>query len=242
MPELTIILSYYSQPEMLRQQLSTIRFYPKDTKVIIVDDGSPVTARSVIDRRTVRGIDLSLYRIIPDIPWNRSQARNLGTYKSITEWVLHVDIDHILPVDCVNSLLNYQLDRTHWYRFQRHRVGRADATRQKDQISPDATKGKIHPHHDCYLIRRDWFMDSPYDERYSGCLGGGTPFIQRMIQLRGEPELLPDNIYLQVYTMNKVKDASVNLDRDTTEYTRRREQIADARPEKMLCHPWDQVI
>ena len=243
MSDLTLIVPYYSQPDMLQAQLAVIRGYPVGVRVIIVDDGSPIPVK--IDKRTLRHCKatVSLYRIVDDIPWNRGQARNLGAYQSQTDWIIQVDTDHILPVTCLDNLLSkFNPDIDHWYRFPRIRIGKADTTRQKDSIPDNQSKGKIHPHQDSYLIRRDWFMDSPYDERYSGCLGGGTPFLARMTQLHGEPLLLPDNIHLEVYTMDKVKDASVTLDRDRTEYTRRRDRIRDARPEKMICQPWVQVF
>lgn len=239
----TLIISYYNQPEMLQAQLAVIRDYPA-IQVMIVDDGSPQPAKRCIDRRRFRHseVKLSLYRIKEDIPWNRSEARNLGAYRSETGWIIQVDCDHILPADCAKQLLEFSPRLDKWYRFPRIRIGKADSTRKKDQISPDAGKGKIHPHQDSYLIRKDWFMQSPYDERYSGCLGGGTPFLSRMIQLKGEPLLLPDDIYLEVYTMDKIKDASVDLSRDTSEYARRRAKIADACPTQMLMYPWEQVI
>ena len=239
----TLIISYYNQPDMLQAQLEFIRDYPQ-INVIIVDDGSPHPARQCIDKRKFRHSDvkLSLYRIKEDIPWNRSEARNLGAYRAETGWIIQIDIDHILPVECANRLLEFMPRLDSWYRFPRYRIGRADSTRQKDQISPDATKGKIHPHIDSYLIRKDWFMKSPYDERYSGCLGGGSPFLARMTRLKGEPLLLPDDIYLEVYTTDKIKDASVSLNRDRTEYTRRRARIGDACPTQMLMYPWEQVI
>ena len=238
---ITLILPYYNQPLMLAKQLEVIRTYPKELKVIVVDDGSKDDARSHIDLRKLRGIDFSLYRIKENIPWNREEARNLGAYKADTDWIIQLDIDHILPAKCAEKLLEYSL-KAEWYRFPRKRRGKADATRQKDALPPDAVQGNIHPHQDSYLIRRDWFLASPYDERYAGCLGGGTPFLKRMEQLHGNPKLLPASIYLEVWTMDKIGDASVSLNRDKSEYVRRRELYADECPPRMLCHPWEQVI
>tara|TARA_R110000822_G_scaffold31017_5_gene89934 strand:+ start:1278 stop:1997 length:720 start_codon:yes stop_codon:yes gene_type:complete len=237
----TLIIPYYNQPEMLRLQLEETLKYPDWVKVIVVDDGSKLPASDYIEGYTR---DLALYRIDVDIPWNREQARNLGAYVADTDWIIQVDIDHILSVDAATRLHDVELSRSWWYRFPRYRVGRADETRQKDAIRPDKEFGKIHPHVDSYLIPRLMFLSSPYDERYSGCLGGGTPFTARMSRLYGEPHMLPDDVCLHVFTRDKVKDSSIStLSRDKSEYTRRRAEIGvnDA-PPRILCNPWHRII
>jgi len=229
---------------MLEAQLDVIKDYPAGIKVIIVDDGSPEPALDVLYTIKYHADNVSLYRINVDIPWNREQARNLGAYVADTQWIIQVDIDHVLPAACATRLLELTLNPKDWYRFPRYRLGKADETRKKDALSPDVEYGKIHPHVDSFLITRDMFLSSPYDERYSGCLGGGTPFTARMKRLYGEPRMLPEDVFLQVHTKHKVKDASIStLSRDTSEYARRREQIgANDKPPQMLLHPWHKVI
>jgi glycosyltransferase involved in cell wall biosynthesis len=234
----SLIIPYYNQPTMLAAQMEIAKQYPDSVRVIVIDDGSPVPAKIPTKQ------NISLYRINIDIPWNREQARNLGAYVADTQWIIQVDIDHVLPVACATRLLELTLNPKDWHRFPRYRIGKADETRKKDTLSPDVEYGKIHPHVDSFLITRDMFLSSPYDERYSGCLGGGTPFAARMKRLYGEPRMLPEDVFLQVYTKSKVKDASIStLSRDTSEYARRREQIgANDKPTKMLLHPWHKVI
>lgn len=232
---LTLILPYYRQPEMLAEQLRHVAEYPAGIHTVIVDDGSPEPAR--FDPLP----NVSLYRIIPDIPWNRGQARNLGAWVATTDWILQTDIDHVLMRRQAEQLVG-MLDgmRSGWYRFPRTRWGRADETRRKDNIGPDQESGPIHPHIDSYLITREQFLASPYDERYSGCLGGGSPFLDRMTKRLGQPPLLPMCLY--VYTRDKVKDASIStLDRGREEYARRRALLKDSKPPRMLCHPWRKV-
>lgn len=232
--EFTLIIPYYNQPLMLARQMEEIEKYPESVKVIVVDDCSKEIPE-VLPR-------VALYRITEDIQWNRGMARNLGAYVTETEWLVQVDTDHILPAECIGSLLSYPADRLNWYRFPRWRVGRADETRQKDKIHHMKKFGEIKPHIDSYLMTRDMFMSSPYDERYSGCLGGGTPFLSRMTQIHGEPKLLPRDIHLHVHTRHSISDASIqSLNRDREEYTRRRARIADAQPDRILFHPWERV-
>ena len=245
---ITLILPYYEQPRMLVEQLAVIREYPEGLQVIVVDDGSPRPAADYIHPSDWPQI--SLYRIDEDIPWNREEARNLGAYVAESKWIIQADIDHILRPSCARDLLKLRLDPARWYRFPRFRRGRADRTRRKDSIPDGQSYGRIKPHQDSYLITRRMFLSSPYDERYAGCLGGGTPFLRRMTDRYGEPSLLPCgvlnpeplDIYLEVLTEDVVPDASVQLNRDRTEYAGRRALIADGPPEEILCHPWHRVF
>ena len=59
-----------------------------------------------------------------------------------------------------------------------------------------------------------------YNENYSGCLGGGGPFLQRMKMVAGEAKLLPntllDKFYAQCGTIagNASAGFDVNADLD----------------------------
>lgn len=242
---ITLILPYYRQTNILLAQLDVIDQYPDGLRVIVVDDGSPEPAKDVIGVLGLKSRKdyLSLYRINEDIPWNRGEARNLGAYVATTDWIIQADIDHILPAECAERLVNMSLRGHSWYRFPRFRVGKADSTRKKDLIPETQDFGAVKPHQDSYLIPRTMFLSRPYDERYSGCLGGGTPFLTIMEAAYGAPKLLPEDIFLFVYTSDKIPDASITtLSRDTSEYARRREKFGDVPPTKMLLHPWHKVL
>jgi len=250
---ITLIIPYYRAPAMLREQLIRTAHYPSDLKVLVVDDGSPEEALDVFNdmdqhvknRHIKKGT--RLFRHLADIPWNREQARNLGAYMADTEWIIQVDIDHVLPWECAIQLrqdLGEITDPGDWYHFHRKRIGRADFTRQKDQLPPDAPEGWIKPHVDSFLITRDRFLKSPYDERYVGMLGGGTPFTARQNREYGQRKLLPDGIWLEVHTTDSVKDASITtLSRDKSSYSELRTLIgANDKPQAILTKsPWEQV-
>jgi hypothetical protein len=243
----TLILSYYCQPRMLERQLVELNQYPPGVQVIIVDDCSPEPAQPVVLECASAALlaHLRLYRILVDIPWNRGMARNLGAVETQTDWLLQTDLDHILPAPCVPAVLHFQPAAGTWYRFPRWRRGAADETRQKDTLSRECEYGQIKPHIDSYLIHRQLFLNSPYDESYSGCLGGGSPFLARMEQ-RAPVVLLPEEMRLEVYTRQRIPDASITtLSRDTSEYTRRRRQkegSGDTKPTHILRQPWERVL
>ena len=86
-----------------------------------------------------------------------------------------------------------------------------------------------------------------YDERFSGCLGGGQHFVSSQLEPNVPHDILPDDIRLHAYTRDAVKDANVTtLSRDPAEFTRRRlairsEGSAAARP-LHLNFKWERVL
>lgn len=244
---ITVIVPYYRAPNMLRQHLNTWSAYSPEVlglmRLFIVDDGSPEPAEEVI-RKSGTALPLALFRIKKDIPWNRGGARNLGSMQAQTPWLLHVDIDHILPAAQASTLINTNLSDRNWYRFERFRVGEADDTRKKDQVDPQARFVQIKPHGDSYLCRKDqYWRVGGYDEDYSGCLGGGSPFLEQM-EKAAPVKVLP--IALHVHTRFSCPDASVStLSRSTAEYTRRKAEkrfMRNTKARNPLRFEWEQVI
>lgn len=249
MKEVTLIVPYYRSPKMLALHFQEWVEYPPQFRFIVVDDGSPEPALPVFEpyRDTWFSERVSMYRIHDDIPWNRGGARNLGTAMASTDWVIHVDVDHLLPAGCAMSLLDEEVNQRRWYRFIRFRRGRADDTRRKDKIPDDCEFGQIEPHIDSYLItRKNYWRVGGYDEDYSGCLGGGSPFLKSLERKMGPPHMLSKNAFLCVYTRSECADASVStLDRDTTEYSRRRkakEKAGKTKAENPMRFTWSKIL
>lgn len=211
MKDFTLVIPYYRNPLMLREQLRYIAEYPRQVHVCIVDDCSPEPAEPIV--REVLGYTvglpgwLTLLRIKKDKPWNRGMARNLGVDQAPTEWVVHVDIDHVLYPEEVYKLLQHSVDEGCAYRFQRERVGAADATRKKDKIPETAYRGPVHPHVDSYLIHQSLYWKAGgYNEAFTGYLGGGSEFLKRLERV--SPIQLFEDIWLRVYTRHAVPDAN----------------------------------
>jgi len=122
-------------------------------------------------------------------------------------------------------------------------VGFADDTRKKDTIPDDQAYGAIKPHIDSYLCTKNLYWEAGgYNEEYSGCLGGGGPFLKRMAEVSGPAKVLPENIYLEVYTRSVIKDASVwDLSRDKTEFKKRKKIFGHKKSEKCLNFDWHKV-
>ena len=223
----SLIVPFYRNVGMLREQLRIWEHYPEGVSIVLVDDGSPEDARSIVLEHASAALRgrIALYRIEVDIPWNRGGARNLGTRQAAaTDWVVHVDIDHVLPVGTAERLLAFEPDPKRWYRFERFRNGCADETRRKDKIPEDLAYGKIHPHIDSYLCSHELYWKAGgYNEDFSGCLGGGSPFLAELERVAGPPLMAPADAPLVVYTRSVVADASDHtLSRERGEFARRK--------------------
>lgn len=249
--EFTLIIPYYRNVEMLKEHIKHWEGYPHAVKIILVDDGSPETAEDVVLEHAspdlVRRVRIA--RIDVDIPWNRGGARNLGATLADTQWIVHIDIDHLFTAEAAKALLKFEASPKRWYRFERFRKGKADETRRKDfkknGLPDNAEWGAIHPHVDSFLVTRRAFWEvGGYDEDYSGCLGGGNPFLAQMEQ-HSKVDMVTGGAQLIVYTRDKIKDASDwALSRDSREYSARRvrkERAGDVKPKNPLRFPWHEV-
>lgn len=253
--QITMIVPYYRNPKMLREQIETWKRYGEKVrrtlKITVVDDGSPDRAYEVfthkdIDEFFTYGVRVDLYRIVDNIPWNRGGARNLGSMMAQTPWLLHMDIDHVLPVTCADELIKQDFDKAYTHRFRRFRNGQADMTRKKDALPECAEYGEIKPHIDSYLCTREMFdRVGGYDEDYSGCLGGGSPFLKQLGAI-APFVVAPSSIWLEVYTQSTISDSSdMSLSRDTREYIRRKEQkekLGKTKAINPLRFKWEQVF
>lgn len=189
-PVLTIVIPYYSQPAMLARQAAEWKGYPEGIEVVVVDDGSAVPAAAE---------GCSIYRVAEDIPWHQDGARNLGAHVATGDWLLLLDIDHVLPAGAAQALL-----------------GRLPGLRPRAAFRPArrlvSGAHRLNPAANIWLIRReDFWRVGGYDERLCGSYGTDLEFRPR---LRRHLRELPAPVTLDVYTRDVVADAATaGLDR-----------------------------
>jgi len=242
----SIILPFYRNRGMLAEQVREWNCYPDGFQFIVVDDGSPEPALPIVQTHASAALleRLNVYRIGVDIPWNRGGARNLGAQLAASKWIIHIDIDHLLPLASAQALLEADVSEFRWYRFPRYRMGKADETRSKDTIPDDQEFGQIKPHVDSYLCTKAMFWQAGgYNEDFSGCLGGGTPFLAELAKI-AELDLLPADVALHVYTRDVIPDASDHtLSRDTSEFTRRKKAMGgNYKGSNPIRFPWSREL
>lgn len=219
---LTLVLPYYCNPGMLREQQRVWRTYGNlgsAVHVVIVDDGSPKGHAAKALEFDGAVASLRLYRTKVDVRWNWLFCRNLGVHVAETEWVFLTDIDHVVPVDTLRAILTEPHERNCAYRFARQ-----------------AASGKpIKPHPNTWLMTTDLYdRVGGYDERLSGYYGTDAEFRSRVelsaaaVVMRTWPVLL--------YSRQEIADA------DTTRYGRKEarddEPLAQLKAEREQVPNW----
>lgn len=248
MDTLTIALAYYENPHMLREQQRVISTWPepvrKRTRLIVVDDASPkFPAHEAVGDWTETYHDdwkLEIYRIKEPTPWGQLRARNLGMHVAPPgAWVLATDIDHVLPAETAERLLELKPKPGRYYTLARR--------------MPDGSETKPHPN--SYLMNREWFWDEVggCNEDFVGYYGTDCIF-RRRAALSGRAVHL-DDVYLTVYNRDGIDIGGIE-GAGTREWGRKKSRwharnnhavnlrMKTAhlkRPEKTLAFTWERV-
>lgn len=209
--ELSIIIPYYNQPEMLAKQIEYWHEWPEEVEIIVVDDGSQdYPALSVLEPVYDVFPQLSLYRVKEDIPWNQPGARNLGFKVAKAPWCINDDIDHVFDGENVRKALELTRDMGDEakYFFQMNRV------------KPDGSPiNKMHP--SLYLIRKETYWDiGGFNEDFSGHYGWDDFYFAWLLEHLGY-EKVP-KYEIKFFCFNGEEEAvggethSPGLDRDSS--------------------------
>jgi glycosyltransferase involved in cell wall biosynthesis len=189
---LSLIVTYYNNPEMLATQYSIWRDYPGDVELIVVDDASRLPA---IDVPIPDGIErVKIYRILHDRPWNQDAARNIGAHVANGEWLMLMDIDHTISADNLKNVLGELT------------FGKSQPVAYKFFRKLKSGK-KINPSPNCWLMQKNsyWSRVGGYDERLCGVYGTDRDFIQRVNRTLSVGFLM--NAWLDVYLTDDISDA-----------------------------------
>jgi tetratricopeptide (TPR) repeat protein len=122
------------------------------THFILVDDGSP---HPIEPREFDFNLNLTMVRILHDIPWNQPGARNLGAHLAETEYLFFTDIDHEITVKALSEAIHTQKNHRTLYMF--HRI----------------FNGVPHSSHPCSFVISKAVFDTlgGFDEDFSGYRG-----------------------------------------------------------------------
>lgn len=213
---ISLIFAYYRQPMMLRKQLEVWKTYPSNVEIILIDDASSVHERAekvIQDYGAPTNCEFQLFRILVDLPWNQGEARNIGAKYATHDWIMLMDIDHVLSAESLSELQNTNLDENIIYSFKR-----------KLAISGEEKT----PHLETRILNKDTYWDiGGYDESFAGIYGAILKGLVENFKKRKQ-EQLP--VYLELFTHNDITDARCPQERKSTdenlEYERRIEKIA----------------
>lgn len=156
---LTVIYAYYDNAKMLEKHLTEWEQYPTGTNIILVDDASPkYPAYEIVKDWPV---NLRLYRVTQNIPWNQNGARNLAMKVCETQWALMLDMDHLLPHgDALKALGMRKYDDCYYVPLR---------------YWPNGDEYRRHPN--SFLLTVDKFWEcGGYDEDFCGHYGSDSVF------------------------------------------------------------------
>lgn len=224
----TIIYPYYENPFALSKRIYHWSRLPKELRAylsaIIVDDGSPDHPAKQVFGHCSNPFPIRLFRIEEDRRWNWLAARNIGMHYA-NGWCVATDMDHILPPETLDSLVNENHRIDHIYRFSR----------------VEKTGVAIHSHPNSWFMTKEMFWKfGGYDEALSGYYGTDGEARRRWVKTA--PVLtLKDHLIRDEY----------NVDSSTTRYQRKEsidrkaQEIIKARSKnwkpRVLSFPYHEV-
>jgi predicted glycosyltransferase involved in capsule biosynthesis len=175
MNDITLIQTYYNEPDELLRQLYEYwdRFYTP-LKIILIDDGSQKFPAYDVLRgfKHQDHIDFQLWRVSKDIGFNSHGARNLGAYVAQTNWLLFLDIDYTIPPRDLDYLSKEKLKNHAFYNFKNIQVEFDAAVKGQVFVSPTINQ---------FLIRKDKFWElGGYNESYTRVHWGDREFIANL--------------------------------------------------------------
>ena len=161
--KLSIVIPVLNSHEVLRRQIlhwETIGV-PDDTEIIIVDDGSDPPLQSNTK------LPLTILGTNDFRPWTWALARNAGAKVAKGEFLIMVDLDHIISGGLIDCVRGFDGDHVRFNREFAILTEDGVFTQDMDTLvgygwpeERSATKGlKLSPHRNQFAIRKDLFWE-----------------------------------------------------------------------------------
>lgn len=249
--EISLCLPYYMNPDMLAFHYDCWASWPDGLKrqieVVIVDDASPSGAAADVPRPD--GLpSTSIYRVRNDMAWHQDGARNLGAKVAIGKWLILTDMDHALPQESVEALLdhirNRKVDKRHIYTLDRVDAETGRLMRNRWRVSK--------PHPNSFVVTRDMFWQiGGYDEELCGAYGTDGAFRWRAFRkahrghlrdvrlIRYGTRLMPD---ASTRTMSRKEGRTKAQYLAKARFQRSRRSVGFQTPVPVLTFEWDRVV
>ena len=209
---LTIYCPYYNSGTQLKYILDKYSNMELSTRqklhIFIVDDGSlEVRALDIINSldKLCSKLNIILYRIDIDIPWNMPEANNLAFEKILTDYVIRCDIDHFFEEIDLKKIFELDVKDHIMYNFDRKGI----YYQSNDQPSLQAPKN-------IYLInKQSYWKTGGYNEYFSGHYGDDKDFIPRSRTILDYKILSDVSIYVLIngHTRKLKRDLSETLEK-----------------------------
>ena len=152
-----IYITYNPQKGLIEKHLENWRKIPDEIRsqfrFILVDDCSTVPVDPVVDFP----IRLTIARVDDDIYWNPPGAKNVGFTLADTDWIFSSDIDHFVPANHYERILNLPTGKKNMYFFER--------------FKPDGSSRNKNSTNLFVIHYEDFWNTGGYDEDFCGAHG-----------------------------------------------------------------------
>ncbi|MCD7880031.1 MAG: glycosyltransferase family 2 protein, partial [Candidatus Gastranaerophilales bacterium] len=182
-------------------------------ELIIVDDCSkvPLTLPKL-------NLNITLLRILKDIPWNSCGARNLGACWCNDSKILFSDIDHFIPKETIEFCHTAELSDKQIVVFDRNHIG--------NNIS-------VHPN--IFMMNKKTFMKyNGYDEDFAGFYGDDLFF--RKYLIANEIEYIHSKNLIFNYEKNGFQEHKLSRSLSKAGKVLKKKKLNHSH--KMLRFPW----
>lgn len=206
--KLSVLISAYNDDELT---VVHVRECMESTlmpdEIIVVDDGGELGLKEKLQKLEMK-TKVIYVRILEDIPWNYTGARNLGIWLSTGDFIAVEDNDHIPHKDFykeASELLESKPEVGKVYSHRRDVIELDDILNKPiEEWNPVGTR---IPHQDVSMMRRDVFLKTKgYDERFAGAYGWSSTDWKRRTAKAG---IESDNIGFY-YVVNSPKTTGLS--------------------------------
>ncbi len=199
---LSLLYTYYNNKRLMDIQLQNWNSYPRELKedvdIIVVDDGSdPPLEVPECD------LNLTVFRILEDIPWNQPGGRNLAAKYAQTEWMLVTDLDMVLLPSSCKAITEKSWKPEVVYNLKRVRM---------------STLKFYKPHTGTCLITKDnYWSVGGYDEDFCGHYGYDDTLFKKQFPKKNKALYTGSDItileYDKFYLGNEYKGRTAKVNR-----------------------------
>jgi len=157
--KLSIVIAVLNSHEMVRRQMLHFNKFDLDghIEVLFIDDGS----KPPLELNIPTSFNCGIFSTNNFNDWTQPKARNFGVEKAQGEMVLCTDIDHIIPKETIDFVVDNDFDVVRFKRF----VGTLDENGEfKDDFKTlreygfNRNRKRISAHGNSYAIRRGLFL------------------------------------------------------------------------------------
>lgn len=232
MPKLSIISHFYNHPDKVLKQVAHWNRIPaqllEHIEFILVDDCSEEIPE--IDKGA---LNLRVFRIDSDIPWNQAGARNLGIFNAVGTWGLLFDIDQLLDLAAlptlVASLDSLSKDTLYYLRI--------------NGLFNTIDNVPVDNHINTYLVDLARFrVMAMYDEDFAGHYGYEDIYVPMVWEANGGKRVLLSS---PVFFSEDMGFRTGNLDRSlerNLQLLNNKLAAGRLRPQSILRFAWHEVV